>query len=67
MLHSTKSNQQIIRKLIFHYLQNVFAGRIWLAGRSLETPAPEEWARRIEVTDDDLSLFTALRIGYCYV
>jgi len=42
MLHSTKSNQQIIRKLIFHYLQNVFAGRIWLAGRSLETPAPEE-------------------------
>jgi len=24
-------------------------------------------ARRIEVTDDEHSLFIALRIGYCYV
>jgi len=27
----------------------------------------EKWARRIEVNDDEHSLFMALRIGYCYV
>jgi len=34
MLHSTKSKS--FRQLIFHYLQNVFAVRIWPAVPSLE-------------------------------
>jgi len=34
MLHSTKSKE--FRQLIFHYLQNVFSGRIWPVVRSLE-------------------------------
>jgi len=60
-------NQKVFRQLIFHYLQNVFAGHIWPAVRSLETPDSEERAQRIEVYDDEHSLFMALRIGYCYV
>jgi len=46
---------------------NNFPGGIWPAGRSSETPDIEEWAQRIEVYDDEHSLFMALRIGYCYV
>jgi len=33
---------KVFRQLIFHYLQNVFAGRIYPTGRSLETPDIEE-------------------------
>jgi len=36
-------------------------------GRWLETHGIEEWAQRIEVNDDEHSLFMALRLGYCYV
>jgi len=46
---------------------NSFAGRIWPAGRSLETPDVEERPERIEVNDDVHSLVMALRLGYCYV
>jgi len=35
-------NQKDFRQLIFHCLQYVFAGRIWPAGRNLETPDIEE-------------------------
>jgi len=45
---------------------NSFAGRIWPAGRSVETP-DIEGAQRIEVKNDEHSLFMALRLGYCYV
>jgi len=34
MSHLT--NQQVFRKKLFHYWKNVFAGRIWPAGRRLE-------------------------------
>ena len=46
---------------------NSFAGRIWPAGCSLDTPDIEEWAQRIEVNDDEHSLFMALRLGCCYL
>jgi len=58
---------KVFRQLIFHYLENVFAGRIYPTGRSLETPDMEEWAQRIEVHDDEHSLIMAWRLGYCYV
>jgi len=54
-------NWNVFRQLIFHYLQNVLAGLI------LETPNVEEWAQRIEVNDDEYSLFMVLRLGYCCV
>ena len=49
--------------------ENAVAGHMLPAGRYLLTPALqyiEEWARRIEVNDDEHSAFFALRIGYCY-
>jgi len=77
-------SSKVFRQLIFHYLQNVFAGRIWPAicdlengltgrmnsfagriwpaDRSLETPDIEEGPLRIEVNDDEHSLFMALRL-----
>jgi len=39
----------------------------YMVRKRLGTPAIEEWARRIEVNNDELSLFLALRIGYCYI
>jgi len=46
---------------------DTFPGRIRPEGYSLETPDIEEWTQRIEVNDDEDSLFMALRLGYCYV
>ena len=41
MLHSTK--QKFFLQLIFHYLQNVFAGQFWPADRSFENGFTGGW------------------------
>ena len=58
MLHSTKS-RNYRRYIIFHHRQNGFAGRIWPASRSLETPALIE---RVIVTNSELILMPTIHI-----
>jgi len=56
MLNSTKSNSY---KYIFYYCQNVFAGRIWPAGHSLETPGPNQQPFKNHVFEHSQSAFVS--------